>query len=144
MVGLGDGGGGTTTPAAGHSTSTRTTTSTTTTQAPSVDPVALANEGFADMQAGDYTSALPLLTRAWRALAGSGTLNEAYTEYNLAFTRFALGRCDGVLALLNRSESIQGHRREIDRLRDRADKTCGGETGPGKGKKKGNGDEGGD
>jgi hypothetical protein len=142
MVGLGGGDGGATTSAAGRSTSTRTTTSSPTTQAPSVDPVALANEGFADMQAGDFATALPLLTHAWRALAGSGTLNEAYTEYNLAYTRFALGRCDGVLALLDRSESIQGHRSEIDRLRARAERSCGGERGPGKGKKKGQGNEG--
>jgi transcription initiation factor IIE alpha subunit len=36
----------------------------------------------------------------------------------------ALGNCDGVLDLLDRSESIQGRRKEIDRLRSQADKSC--------------------
>jgi serine/threonine protein kinase len=140
LVGLTRGGDDATTSAS-HTTSSLSTTTTTT---PSADPVSLANQGFAYMQSGEYSRALPLLTRAWRALAGSGTLNEAYTEYNLAYTRFALGRCDGVLALLNRSESIQGHRSEIDRLRARAEAQCGGGAGPGKGhkKKKGHGDGG--
>ncbi|MGZ8700972.1 MAG: hypothetical protein ACXWZY_01625 [Gaiellaceae bacterium] len=31
-----------------------------------------------------------------------------------------LGNCDGVLDLLDRSESIQGQRAEIDRLRQQA------------------------
>ena len=51
---------------------------------------------------------------------GTGSLDEAYADYNLAFTRFQLGSCDGVLELLDRSESIQGHREEIDRLRQQA------------------------
>jgi len=37
-----------------------------------------------------------------------------------------LGRCDGVLALLDRSQQVQGHRKEIDRLRREAEKRCGG------------------
>jgi hypothetical protein len=76
------------------------------------------------MQVGDYAGALPLLDRAARGLSGSGTLDEAYADYNLAYTRFALGRCKGVLALLARSELIQGHRSEIDDLRRRARAAC--------------------
>ena len=41
------------------------------------------------------------------ALGGTGSITEAYASYNLAFTRFALGRCDGVLALLDRSEAVR-------------------------------------
>jgi transcription initiation factor IIE alpha subunit len=52
-------------------------------------------------------------------------LDEAYNSYNLAYTRFQLGRCDGVLELLDRSESIQGHRKEIDELRKDAERSCG-------------------
>ncbi len=57
-------------------------------------------------------------------LEGAGSLTEAYADYNLAYTRFALGRCDGVLDLLSRSESIQGRRKEIDKLRKQAEKSC--------------------
>jgi len=77
------------------------------------------------MQDGDYAGALPLLERAVAGLTGSDSIGEAYASYNLAFTRFALGQCDGVLALLQRSEDIQGKRREIDRLYRQASKDCG-------------------
>jgi hypothetical protein len=85
---------------------------------------ALNNAGFAKMQAGDYAGALPLLEQAVQKLQGVGSLDEAYASYNLAFTRMALGNCDGVLDLLDRSESIQGRRKEIDRLRSQAEKSC--------------------
>lgn len=84
----------------------------------------LNDAGYAKMRAGDYTGALPLLERAVQQLQGTGSLDEAYASYNLAFTRFALGNCDGVLDLLNRSESVQGRRKEIDRLRHSAEKRC--------------------
>jgi eukaryotic-like serine/threonine-protein kinase len=94
-------------------------------EAPSVDGAALGRDGFARMQAGDYAAALPLLRQAVVALRGSNTLDEAYSSYNLAFTRFAVGRCDGVTALLDRSERIQGHRKEIDELRRQWESRCG-------------------
>jgi hypothetical protein len=90
-------------------------------------------QGFALMQSGNYAAALPLLERSVRALSGSGTLGEAYASYNLAFTRFALGRCDRVLELLDRSQDIQGKRGAIDDLRRRAQRACE-RPGPGKGK----------
>jgi hypothetical protein len=77
----------------------------------------LNDVGFARMQAGAYEAALPALVRAVDALRGSDTLTEAYARYNLAFTRFALGHCSGVLTPLERSEAIQGSRSEIDELR---------------------------
>ena len=86
--------------------------------------VALNNAGFSKMQAGDYTGALPLLERAVQKLQGTNSLDEAYADYNLAFTRFQLGNCDGVLELLDRSESIQGQRTPIDRLREQAQEQC--------------------
>ena len=76
------------------------------------------------MQAGDYAGALPVLERAVQKLQDTSSLDEAYADYNLAFTRFQLGNCDGVLELLDRSESIQGHRAEIDRLRQQAQERC--------------------
>jgi eukaryotic-like serine/threonine-protein kinase len=87
----------------------------------------LNNAGFAKMQAGDYEGALPLLEQAVQKLQGTGSLDEAYASYNLAFTRFALGNCDGVLDLLDRSESIQGRHKDIDRLRKEAEKDCDGD-----------------
>jgi serine/threonine protein kinase len=86
--------------------------------------VSLNNAGFRKMQAGDYTGALPLLERAVQKLQGTNSRDEAYADYNLAFTRFQLGNCDGVLELLDRSESIQGQRAEIDRLRQQAQEQC--------------------
>jgi predicted Ser/Thr protein kinase len=85
---------------------------------------ALNNAGFEKMQAGDYEGALPLLERAVQKLQGTRSLDEAYADYNLAFTRFQVGNCDGVLDLLDRSESIQGPRTEIDRLRQQAEERC--------------------
>jgi hypothetical protein len=85
---------------------------------------ALNLAGFRKMQAGDYAGALPLLERAVQKLQGTSSRDEAYADYNLAFTRFQLGNCDGVLELLDRSESIQGHRAEIDRLREQAQEQC--------------------
>ena len=82
------------------------------------------NAGFRKMQAGDYAGALPLLERAVQKLQGTRSLDEAYADYNLAYTRFQLGSCDGVLDLLDNSESIQGHRSEIDRLRRQAQERC--------------------
>jgi hypothetical protein len=85
---------------------------------------ALNLAGFNKMRTGDYTGALPLLERAVQKLQGTNSLDEAYADYNLAFTRFHLGNCDGVLELLDRSESVQGHRTDIDRLRQQAQERC--------------------
>jgi serine/threonine-protein kinase len=115
---------------------------------PSVDGAALNRDGYARMQAGDYAAALPLLRGAVLALKGSNTLDEAYASYNLAFSRFAVGRCDGVAGLLGRSERIQGHRTEIDELQREWEARCvegsddgrgAGEKDNGKGKGKGKG-----
>ena len=96
----------------------------------------LNDAGFARMQAEDYEGARPLLEQAVSQLAGSGSLAEAYASYNLAFTRLALGSCDGVLELLDRSQEVQGDRSEIDRLRREAEKQCGDSPGKGNGKNK--------
>jgi eukaryotic-like serine/threonine-protein kinase len=85
---------------------------------------ALNNAGFARMRAGDYAGALSLLEQAVQKLDGTHSLDEAYADYNLAYTRYRLGNCDGVKELLDRSKSIQGHRSEIDRLRHQVEKTC--------------------
>jgi serine/threonine-protein kinase len=106
---------------------TVTTQPTTTAAAPaptSTSGTTLNDEGFARMQAGDYAGALPLLEGAVAKLDGTGSLAEAYADYNLAYTRLALGDCTDVLVLLDASQRIQGHRHEIDRLRHDARRRC--------------------
>jgi eukaryotic-like serine/threonine-protein kinase len=123
-----------------------TTTETTVASEPQDDGVALNDDGFALMQAGRYEAALPVLRRAVVALKGTGVITEAYASYNLAFSRFAAGRCEGVIGLLDRSERIQGEREEIDQLRKEWESRCAaderdedGEAGRGNGKGKGKG-----
>jgi serine/threonine-protein kinase len=89
----------------------------------------LNDAGYARMRAEDYEGALPLLEQAVARLSGTGSLAEAYASYNLAFTRFALDSCDGVLALLDRSEDVQGYRNEIADLRRPPARTCEGSSG---------------
>ena len=91
---------------------------------PSGSPSDLNDQGFELMKQERYEEALPLLEQAVAGLNGSGDLAEAYAAYNLAFTRRALGRCDGVVELLNRSEQVQGERKEISRLRKDTEKRC--------------------
>jgi serine/threonine protein kinase len=86
---------------------------------------ALNSEGYAKMQAGDYKGALPLLERAVQRLDSTGSLDEAYADYNLAYTHYQLGQCTDVLALLDHSQQIQGPRTEITALRRDARKACG-------------------
>jgi tRNA A-37 threonylcarbamoyl transferase component Bud32 len=92
--------------------------------APQTSGETLNDAGYAKMQAGDYTGALPLLEQAVRKLQGTGKLYEAYASYNLAYTRFQLGNCDGVLELLDRAESIEGRKDAIDSLRQQAQENC--------------------
>ena len=111
-------------------TVTTTTTTTTTATTPATQTVSAAsgvslnNEGYAKMQQHDFAGALPLLEQSVARLTGSRSINEAYADYNLAYTRLALGQCTDVLTLLDNSQRIQGHRKEIDRLRHDAHKAC--------------------
>jgi serine/threonine-protein kinase len=88
------------------------------TAAAAPDGSALASDGYSKMQAGDYTGALPLLEQAAQKLTGTGSLDEAYNDYNLAYTLAQTQGCSQrVLQLLDASQEIQGHRSEIDDLR---------------------------
>ena len=84
----------------------------------------LNDRGFRLLQQGDAEGAVPVLESAVARLQGSSSLAEAYASYNLAVARFAVGRCDGVAELLDRSEHVQGKRKEIDRLRKEVDRRC--------------------
>ena len=133
--------------AAGDAPAARTTTTAEGSDLSLAEGAELNDVGFARMEAGDYEGALPPLVRAVEALRGSGSLTEAYARYNLAFTRFALGHCSGVLTPLERSEAIQGQRDEIDELRNEWAARCAPpppeDEGNGKGKGKGRGRGGG-
>lgn len=71
---------------------------------------------------GRYAEALPLFQQALAQLDGTGDINEAYTDYNLAYTLIRLGNCSEAPPLLDESEQIQGHRDEIDAARRDAEK----------------------
>jgi serine/threonine-protein kinase len=104
-----------------------TTAPTTTAAAPPASGATgeqLNDAGYAKMQNGDYAGALPLLEQAVQRLDGTGKLYEAYAKYNLAYTRYQLGSCDGVLDLLDQAEAIEGPRAAIDRLRSQAEENC--------------------
>jgi len=76
----------------------------------------LNDQGYALMQSGRYTDALPLLQQSVASLQGtysSGFRYEAYANYNLGYTLLQLGRCNDALPYLNRSEQLQGYRSEI-------------------------------
>jgi hypothetical protein len=103
---------------------TPATTPATTSAVAGTSGTDLNSEGYSKMQAGDYRGALPLLQQAVQNLTGTGSLAEAYADYNLAYTRYELGQCTGVLALLDHSQQVQGHRTEIDSLRRDAQKAC--------------------
>ena len=85
-----------------------------------------ATQALAD---GDYERAEQLARRAVTALQGTGEAYEAYAEYDLGAALVGLGRCDEALQHLERSQALQGERREISR----AIKACT------KGRGKGNG-----
>jgi tRNA A-37 threonylcarbamoyl transferase component Bud32 len=91
---------------------------TTTSAPPGASGSALAQEGYRKLQAGDVSGALPLLQQAAAKLAGTSSIAEAYNDYNLAYALAQTSGCSSqVLQLLDRSEQIQGRRKEIDRLR---------------------------
>jgi eukaryotic-like serine/threonine-protein kinase len=82
-----------------------------------VDGVSLTDQATRLLQADDYTAAEHVARQAVEALLGSGQTYEAYAEYDLGAALTGLGRCDEALPHLDRSQSLQGERKEIDRAR---------------------------
>jgi Flp pilus assembly protein TadD len=92
--------------------------------------VSLTDRATRLLQAGDYAGAERLARQAVAALHGSGQTYEAYAEYDLGLALAQLGSCDEALVHLDRSQQLQGTRKEIDQAR----KICK-KRGGGKGKK---------
>jgi Flp pilus assembly protein TadD len=69
------------------------------------------------LQAGDYAGAERIARQAVAALQGSGQAYEAYAEYDLGAALAQLERCEEALRHLDRSQELQGHRKEIDEAR---------------------------
>jgi hypothetical protein len=107
-----------------QTTETQTTETQTTETFTLEEGQALNGEGFALMQRSDYRRARPVLQRAVRALRNTGNIHEAYATYNLAYTKYQLGECNGILPLLDRSETVQGEHPDINWLYDRTYRRC--------------------
>ena len=93
-----------------------------------MNAVAVTDQATRALAAGDYARAEQLARQAVAALQGSGQLYEAYAEYDLGAALVGLGRCDEALQHLDRSEALQGKRREISQARRACKKGRGGKN----------------
>ena len=80
---------------------------------------ALTDQATALLGQGRWAEAEAVARQAVAKLEGSGELYEAYALYNLGRALVEQGRCDEALPLLDRSEQIQGSRKEIRQARKR-------------------------
>jgi len=83
---------------------------------PPANGTALVDQATRLLQSGDYAGAAALAARALPSLRGRLPY-EAYAEYDLGAALVGLGRCDEALPHLDRSQQLQGHRKEIDQAR---------------------------
>ncbi|HET9324754.1 MAG TPA: serine/threonine-protein kinase [Gaiellaceae bacterium] len=81
--------------------------------------VELTDEATALLRRGRWAEAEQVARQAVQKLDGSGELYEAYANYDLGRALVELSRCDEALPHLDRSEEIQGSRREIREARAR-------------------------
>ena len=101
-------------------TPTEPTTATTATTAPSdASGEELTDQATALLGEGRWAEAEAVSRQALAKLEGSGELYEAYANYNLGRALVEQGRCEEALPHLDRSEQIQGSRREIREARAR-------------------------
>ena len=101
-------------------TQATTTQPTTATTAPSGQSgVELTDQATALLRQGRWQEAEAVARQALAQLEGTGELYEAYANYNLGRALVEQGRCDEALPHLDRSEAIQGSRREIREARAR-------------------------
>ena len=92
-----------------------------------MNAVALTDQATQALEEGSYARAEQLARQAVAALQGTGQTYEAYAEYDLGAALVGLGRCDEALQHLERSEALQGKRKEISRARRACKKGRGGE-----------------
>ena len=79
----------------------------------------LTDQATALLGQGRWAEAEAVSRQALAKLEGSGELYEAYANYNLGRALVEQDRCDEALPHLDRSEEIQGSRREIREARAR-------------------------
>jgi eukaryotic-like serine/threonine-protein kinase len=79
----------------------------------------LTDEATALLAQGRWAEAEQVARQAVEKLDGTGELYEAYANYNLGRALVEQGRCDEALPYLDRSEQIQGSRKEIRQARKR-------------------------
>jgi predicted Ser/Thr protein kinase len=102
------------------------TTGTTATTAPTAPPSNASGEELTDqatalLRQGRWQEAETVARQAVAKLEGSGELYEAYANYDLGRALVEQDRCDEALPYLERSEQIQGSRREIREARARCE-----------------------
>jgi eukaryotic-like serine/threonine-protein kinase len=81
----------------------------------------LTDQATALLNQGRWQEAEAVARQAVAKLDGSGELYEAYANYNLGRALVEQDRCDEALPYLDRSEQIQGSRREIREARARCE-----------------------
>jgi serine/threonine protein kinase len=77
----------------------------------------LTDQATSLLRQGRWAEAEQVARQAVQKLNGSGELYEAYANYNLGRALVEQDRCDEALRFLDRSEQIQGSRREIRQAR---------------------------
>jgi serine/threonine protein kinase len=101
-------------------TSVVTTTATPPNQVTLNEAVALTDQATALLREERWEDALRTQRRALKTLEGTYSDDfryEAYAAYNMGKALAELGRCEQARSYLDRSEELQGHRREIDEAR---------------------------
>jgi hypothetical protein len=94
---------------------------------PSPTPTGASGEQLTDqatalLNQGRWAEAEEVARQAVAKLDGSGKLYEAYANYNLGRALVEQDRCDEAMPYLDRSEEIQGSRKEIRDARKRCQK----------------------
>ena len=82
----------------------------------------LTDQATALLSQGRWAEAEQVARQAIAKLDGSGELYEAYANYNLGRALVEQDRCDEAMPYLDRSEEIQGSRKEIRDARKRCQK----------------------
>ena len=96
---------------------------------PAANGVALTDQATRLLREERWSEAESVARRAVAALDGSGELYEGYANYDLGRALVEQGRCDEAIPYLDRSEEIQGNRKEIRDARRRCERGNGKRKG---------------